>query len=79
MGVYSPIVLFMKKEYTLEEKVEYLQYKVDHDDTPYSEKIEILEFFGHCTGLFSTELGPDEFNQVLDRLTRDFSQNPNDI
>jgi hypothetical protein len=68
----------MYKEYTLEEKVEYLQYKVDHDDTPYSEKIEILEFFGHCTGLFSTELGPDELNQVLDRLTGDFSQNPTD-
>ena len=68
----------MKKEYTIEEKVEYLQHKVDHDYTPSSEKIEILEFLGYYTGLFSTKLGPDEFNRVLDRLTRDLNQNPND-
>ena len=69
----------MKKQYTLEEKVKYLQYKVDHDNTPISEKMEILEFFGYYTGLFTSNLGPDEFNQILDRLTRDLHQNPNGI
>ena len=69
----------MNKEYTIKDKLEYLQYKVDSDETPLSEKMKILEFIGYYTVLFSTKLGPDKFNQVLDRLSRDLSQNPNDI
>jgi hypothetical protein len=69
----------MNNKYTLEEKVKYLQYKVDNDNTPISEKMEILEFFGYYTRLFTTNLGPDEFNKILDRLTRDLHQNPNGI
>ncbi|MBT6439932.1 MAG: hypothetical protein HOK72_09530 [Flavobacteriales bacterium] len=68
----------MNIKYTTEDKLEYLQYKVDHDDSPLSEKIEILEFLGYYTGLYTSKLGPDEFNKILDRLTRDLHQNPYD-
>ena len=68
----------MNIKYTTEDKLEYLQYKVDHDDSPLSEKIEIHEFLGYYTGLYTSKLGPDEFNKILDRLTRDLHQNPYD-
>ncbi|MBT6940139.1 MAG: hypothetical protein HN994_07080, partial [Candidatus Marinimicrobia bacterium] len=55
----------MNIKYTTEDKLEYLQYKVDHDDSPLSEKIEILEFLGYYTGLYTSKLGPDEFNKIL--------------
>jgi len=67
----------MKKKYSIENKLEYLQYKLDSDDIPLSEKMEILEFLGYYTGMFKNKLEPDKFNQILDKLTEDLRYNPN--
>ena len=64
------------KEYTIEEKFKYLKYKVDHEDTPQSEKLEILEFLGHHTGLFGKELNLRIFFRELNRLTADINPKP---
>ena len=63
----------IEKEYTIEEKFKYLKYKVDHEDTPQSEKLEILEFLGHHTGLFGKELNLRIFFRELNRLTADIN------
>ena len=64
------------KKYTIEEKFKYLKYKVDHEDTPQSEKLEILEFLGHHTGLFGKELNLRIFFRELNRLTADINPKP---
>ena len=64
------------KKYTIEEKFKYLKYKVDHEDTPQSEKLEILEFLGHHTGLFGKELNLRIFFRELQRLTADINPKP---
>ena len=64
------------KEYTIEEKLKYLKYKVDHEDTPPSEKLDILEFLGHHTGLFGKELNLRIFLRELNRLTADINPKP---
>ena len=64
------------KEYSIEEKLKYLKYKVDHEDTPQSEKLEILEFLGHHTGLFGKELNLRIFFRELNRLTADINPKP---
>ena len=64
------------KEYSIEEKLKYLKYKVDHKDTPPSEKLDILEFLGHHTGLFGNELNPTIFFRELNRLTADINPKP---
>ena len=66
----------IEKEYTIEEKFKYLKYKVDHEDTPQSEKLEILEFLGHHTGLFGKELNLRIFFRELNRLTADINPKP---
>ena len=69
-------VRIMKKEYSIEEKFKYLKYKVDHEDTSPSEKLEILEFLGHHTGLFGKELNLRIFFRELNRLTADINPKP---
>ena len=64
------------KEYTIEEKFKYLKYKVDHEDTPPSEKLEILEFLAQHTGLFGNELNLRIFLRELQRLTADINPKP---
>ena len=64
------------KEYTIEEKLKYLKYKVDHEDTPPSEKLDILEFLGHQTGLFGKDLNLRIFFRELNRLTADINPKP---
>ena len=63
-------------KYTIEEKFKYLKYKVDHEDTPLSEKLNILEFFAQHTGLFGNELNPTIFFRELNRLTADINPKP---
>ena len=64
------------KKYTIEEKLKYLKYKVDHEDTPPSEKLEILEFLGHHTGLFGNELNLRIFLRELNKLTAEIDPKP---
>ena len=64
------------KEYTIEEKLKYLKYKVDHEDTPPYEKLNILEFFAQHTGLFGKELNHRIFLRELHRLTADINPKP---
>ena len=64
------------KKYTIEEKFKYLKYKVDHGDTPPSEKLKILEFLGHHTGLFGKELNLRIFLRELQKLTADINTKP---
>ena len=64
------------KKYSTREKLKYLKYRVDHDDTPPSEKLDILEFLGHHTGLFGKELNLRIFFRELNRLTADINPKP---
>ena len=64
------------KEYTIEEKLKYLKYKVDHEDTLPSEKLNILEFLAQHTGLFGNELNHRIFLRELHRLTADINPKP---
>jgi len=64
------------KEYTTEEKLKYLKYKVDHDDTPPSEKLDILEFLAQCIGLLGNKLHYRMFFQKLNELTADIDTKP---
>ena len=64
------------KEYTIEEKLKYLKYKADHEDTPMSEKLDILEFLAQHTGLFGNELNPRIFLRELHKLTADIDPKP---
>ena len=64
------------KEYTTEEKLKYLKYKVDHEDTPPSEKLDILEFLAQCTGLLGNGLDWRMFFQKLNELTADIDTKP---
>ena len=66
----------MGKEYTIEEKLKYLKYKVEHEDTPPSEKLNILEFFAQHTGLFGKELNHRIFLRELHKLTADINPKP---
>ena len=64
------------KKYSTREKLKYLKYKVDHDDTPPSEKLDILEFLAQHTGLFGNELNFKIFLQELHKLTADIDPKP---
>ena len=63
-------------KYSTREKLKYLKYKVDHEDTPPSEKLDILEFLGHHAGLFGKELNLRIFLRELNRLTADINPKP---
>ena len=64
------------KEHTTEEKLKYLKYKVDHEATPPSEKLDILEFLAQHTGLFGNKLNFRIFLQELHKLTADIDTKP---
>ena len=64
------------KEYTTQEKLKYLKYKVEHEDTPPSEKLDILEFLAQHTGLFGKELNHRIFLRELHKLTADIDPKP---
>ena len=64
------------KKYSTREKLKYLKYRVDHDDTPPSEKLDILEFLAQHTGLFGNELNFKIFLQELHKLTADIDPKP---
>ena len=64
------------KKYSIEEKFKYLKYKVDHEDTPPSEKLDILDFLAQHTGLFGKELNLRIFLRELYRLTADINPKP---
>ena len=64
------------KKYTIEEKLKYLKYKVEHEDTPPSEKLNILEFLAQHTGLFGNELNHRIFLRELHKLTADIDPKP---
>ena len=64
------------KKYTIEEKLKYLKYKVDHEDTPLSEKLNIFEFMAQHTGLFGKELNHRIFLRELQKLTAEINTKP---
>ena len=64
------------KKYSTREKLKYLKYKVDHDDTPPSEKLDILEFLAQCIGLLGNKLHYRMFFQKLNELTTDIDPKP---
>ena len=64
------------KKYSTREKLKYLKYKVDHDDTPPSEKLDILEFLAQCIGLLGNKLHYRMFFQKLNELTADIDTKP---
>ena len=64
------------KKYSTREKLKYLKYKVDHEDTPSSKKFQILDFFAQCTGLLGNELHYRMFFQKLNELTADIDTKP---
>ena len=51
----------MKKQYSTKERLKYLEYKVNHKDTPTSEKFAIIDFYINHAGLFGNELKPIKF------------------
>ena len=63
-------------KYNTREKLKYLKYRVDHDDTPPSEKLDILEFLAQHTGLFGNKLNFRIFLQELHKLTADIDTKP---
>ena len=63
-------------KYNTKEKLEYLKHKVDHEDTPPSEKLDILEFLAQCTGLLGNKLHYRMFFQKLNELTADINLKP---
>ena len=65
----------MKKECTIEEKLEYLKYKAEYKDTPSSEKLKILEFFSYLIGLFGEKFDLIIFLRELNKLTADIDPN----
>ena len=64
------------KEYTIEEKLKYLKYKAEHEDTPLSKKLDILELLAQQTGLFGNEFNPEVFLRKLHKLTADINPKP---
>ena len=64
------------KKYSTREKLKYLKYRVDHDDTPPSEKLDILEFLAQCIGLLGNKLHYRMFFQKLNELTTDIDPKP---
>ena len=64
------------KKYSTREKLKYLKYRVDHDDTPPSEKLDILEFLAQCIGLLGNKLHYRMFFQKLNELTADIDTKP---
>ena len=65
-------------KYSTREKLKYLKYKVDHEDTPSSKKFQILDFFAQCTGLLGNEFNYRMFFQKLNELTVDIDTKPKD-
>ena len=63
-------------KYNTKEKLEYLNHKVEDDDTPSSKKFQILDFFAQCTGLLGNELHYRMFFQKLNELTAEIDPKP---
>ena len=64
----------MNKEYTTKERLKYLEYKVNHKDTPTSERFAIIDFYINHVGLFGKELKPIKFLKELGKLTIELNQ-----
>ena len=59
----------MKSEISFDERLNYLKYRMSSSDTPMSEKMKIVSFFIHHTGLFGKKLNPTIFMKELTQLT----------
>ena len=63
----------MKKQDSTKERLKYLEYKVNHKDTPTSEKFAIIDFYINHAGLFGNELKPIKFLKELGKLTTELN------
>ena len=59
----------ISREFSISDRIKYLKYKVDNQDTQLSERLDILEFLMNDAGLFEKELDPTIFLKELYRLT----------
>ena len=59
----------ISREFSISDRIEYVKFRLESQDTPLSEKMDILEFLMNDAGLFEKELDPTIFLKELYRLT----------
>jgi len=59
----------ISREFSISDRIEYIKFRLENQDTPLSEKMDILEFLMNDAGLFEKQLNPTIFLKELYRLT----------
>ena len=59
----------ISREFSISDRIEYIKFRLESQDTPLSEKMDILEFLMNYAGIFGKELNPTIFLKELYRLT----------
>ena len=62
-------MIIISKEFSIADRIEYIKFRLESQDTPLSEKMDILEFLMNDAGFFGKQLNPTIFLKELYRLT----------
>ena len=59
----------ISREFSISDRIEYIKFRLESQDIPLSERMDILEFLMNNAGIFGKELNPTIFLKELYRLT----------
>ena len=59
----------ISREFSISDRIEYVKFRLESQDIPFSERMDILEFLMNNAGIFGKELNPTIFLKELYRLT----------